>query len=42
VPPASARALHRVPFAPGDAEVIAACDRLGIAMMFTDRRVFAH
>jgi len=25
-----------------DAEVIAACDRHGIAMMFTDRRVFAH
>ena len=25
-----------------DAEVIAACDRNGIAMMFTDRRVFAH
>jgi phosphoribosylaminoimidazolecarboxamide formyltransferase/IMP cyclohydrolase len=25
-----------------DAEVIAACDRHGIAMVFTDRRVFAH
>lgn len=25
-----------------DGEVIAACDRLGIAMMFTDRRVFRH
>jgi phosphoribosylaminoimidazolecarboxamide formyltransferase/IMP cyclohydrolase len=25
-----------------DAEVIAACDRHGIAMMFTDRRVFRH
>jgi phosphoribosylaminoimidazolecarboxamide formyltransferase / IMP cyclohydrolase len=25
-----------------DAEVIAACDRCGLAMMFTDRRVFRH
>jgi phosphoribosylaminoimidazolecarboxamide formyltransferase / IMP cyclohydrolase len=25
-----------------DAEVIAACDRLGLAMMFTDRRTFRH
>jgi phosphoribosylaminoimidazolecarboxamide formyltransferase/IMP cyclohydrolase len=25
-----------------DAEVIEACDRLGIAMLFTDRRVFRH
>lgn len=25
-----------------DAEVVAACDRHGLAMMFTDRRVFAH
>jgi len=25
-----------------DAEVIAACDRLGVAMMFTDRRTFRH
>jgi phosphoribosylaminoimidazolecarboxamide formyltransferase/IMP cyclohydrolase len=25
-----------------DAEVVAACDRHGMAMMFTDRRVFAH
>jgi phosphoribosylaminoimidazolecarboxamide formyltransferase/IMP cyclohydrolase len=25
-----------------DAEVIAACDRHGMSMMFTDRRVFAH
>jgi phosphoribosylaminoimidazolecarboxamide formyltransferase/IMP cyclohydrolase len=25
-----------------DAEVIAACDRHGIAMVFTDRRVFRH
>jgi phosphoribosylaminoimidazolecarboxamide formyltransferase/IMP cyclohydrolase len=25
-----------------DAEVIAACDRLGVAMMFTDRRTFLH
>ena len=25
-----------------DAEVIAACDRHGVAMMFTDRRVFLH
>jgi phosphoribosylaminoimidazolecarboxamide formyltransferase/IMP cyclohydrolase len=25
-----------------DAEVIAACDRHGMAMVFTDRRVFAH
>jgi phosphoribosylaminoimidazolecarboxamide formyltransferase/IMP cyclohydrolase len=25
-----------------DAEVIAACDRHGVAMMFTDRRVFKH
>jgi phosphoribosylaminoimidazolecarboxamide formyltransferase/IMP cyclohydrolase len=25
-----------------DAEVIAACDRLGLAMLFTDRREFRH
>ena len=25
-----------------DAEVIAACDRLGMAMLFTDRREFRH
>ncbi|MGH7741065.1 MAG: bifunctional phosphoribosylaminoimidazolecarboxamide formyltransferase/IMP cyclohydrolase [Candidatus Eiseniibacteriota bacterium] len=25
-----------------DAEVIAACDRLGVAMLFTDRRTFLH
>ncbi len=25
-----------------DAEVIAACDRFRLAMMFTDRRVFRH
>jgi len=25
-----------------DGEVIAACDRAGVAMMFTDRRSFRH